>query len=281
MVDVPPDLVAAALGALGVDDVSAIGSPAGQKAVRHVRRGGENLVLKVIAVQASAPDVLKRGTREVELLAALDCEHVVKVASDLIELGDPPSGAAWLEEFLDGEDLSSLVGAGPWSWADAADMARQVAAGLAVAHRQRVVHRDLSANNVRRLSSGTYKVIDFGFARFTLRSGLTVAGQPGTPGFMTPEHFNSYSGSPMPASDVFAVGTLIYLALTGGVPFPWYGDEAEYATRLRAAQMTDVASARPDLTADQADLVRRCLHQQPARRFPIAGKLVQALEKLR
>lgn len=270
-----------ALRALEVEEVAPIGAPAGQKDVRHVRRAGQDLVLKVIAVHASTPDVLQRASREVELLAGLDCEHVVKVASGLVELGSPPTGAAWLEEFLDGEDLSAIVrGSGPWTWSDAADMARQVSDGLAVGHRRGVVHRDLSANNVRRLSSGTYKVIDFGFARFTLRSGLTVAGQPGTRGFMTPEHLNSYSGGPMPASDVFAVGTLIYLALTGDVPVPWRGDDADYATRLRAVTTTDIAVARPDLASEQVELVRRCLHPQPARRFSTAGKLAAALEKL-
>lgn len=279
MVDVSPELISIAANALGVEDVSVIGAPGGQKTVRHVRRPGEDLVLKVIGLTASAPDVLRRAAREVELLAELHCDNVVGVASPLIELGDPVVGAAWLEEFLDGADLASLLGP-QWNWGDAADMAMQVSRGLAAGHERHVVHRDLSANNVRRTSAGVYKVLDFGFARHTLRSGLTVAGQPGTPGFMTPEHLNSYSGAPMPASDVFAVGALLYAALTGQLPIPWLDDEVDYVNRLRAVSMTDIATLRPDLTNDQAAMVRRCMHPQPARRFVTARKLASALEKL-
>ncbi|MGH3922973.1 MAG: protein kinase domain-containing protein, partial [Pseudonocardiaceae bacterium] len=123
--------------------------------------------------------------------------HVVRVESTLRELGDPPIAATWLEEYLDGEDLTPLLGT-PWPWQDAALMAHQVSDGLAAGHEVGVIHRDLSSNNVRRLSDGTFKVLDFGFARHTLLSGITVAGQPGTPGFLSPEHLNSYSGGPMP-----------------------------------------------------------------------------------
>jgi serine/threonine protein kinase len=273
-------LFAAALDALDVEDVSPIGAPGGQKTVRHVRKHGEDLVLKVIAVGASMPDALRRAEREVELLASLHSNHVVRVASQLVELEEPVRGAAWLEEFLDGSDLSPLLGGERWRWPQVADMAIQVADGLAAGHRAGVVHRDLSSNNVRRLSDGTYKVMDFGFARHTLRSGLTVAGQPGTPGFLTPEHLNSYSGGPMPASDIFGVGVLMYAALVGELPIPYHGDEDDYVRRLSVVSMTDIESIRPDLAPNQHAVVRRCLHPQPARRYRNGTRLVEALEGL-
>ena len=204
---------------------------------------------------------------------------MVSVESDLVRLGDPVHGAAWLEEFLDGDDLTGHLGS-QWSWTDTARMGLQVADGLAAAHAAGVIHRDLSSNNIRRLSDGTYKVMDFGFARHTLRSGLTVAGQPGTPGFLSPEHLNAYSGLPMPASDVFGVGTLMYAALTGELPIPYTGDEADYVKRLSKVQIIDIALKRPDLTADQQALIRRALHPQPARRFLNGRRLADALKPL-
>lgn len=278
MPDVADVLIGEAIAALGVTEIGVIGAPGGQKAVRHVRGGGgEDLVLKVISVSASAPDALRRAEREVEFLASLDDAHVVRVASPLVELGDPPTGAAWLEEFLDGEDLTALLGIA-WPWSAAADLGLQVARGLAVAHAAGVVHRDLSANNVRRLANGAYKVLDFGFARHTLRSGVTVGGQPGTPGFLSPEHLNSYSGGPMPASDVFVVGILMYVALTGVLPIPYRGDDQDYIHRLSVGDMRDIGVARPDLDEDQCALVRRCLHRQPARRFRNGHRLAEALK---
>jgi eukaryotic-like serine/threonine-protein kinase len=279
MTTVAPTLIAEACAALGVSDVSPIGAPGGQKAVRHVRRGTDDLVMKVIAIGSSSPTTLTRAEREVELLKSLGSQHVVRVESDLVRLGNPVHGAAWLEEALDGDDLTGHLGP-QWSWAETARLGLEVANGLAVAHAAGVIHRDLSSNNVRRLSDGTYKVMDFGFARHTLRTGLTVAGQPGTPGFLSPEHLNAYSGVPMPASDVFGVGTLMYVALTGELPIPYTGDDADYVGRLSKVAIIDIAVKRPDLTTDEQALVRRTLHPQPARRFLNGRKLADVLESL-
>jgi serine/threonine-protein kinase len=148
-------------------------------------------------------------------------------------------------------------------------------------HAVGVVHRDLSSNNVRRLSNGTYKVLDFGFARHTLLSGITVAGQPGTPGFLSPEHLNSYSGGPMPASDVFGVGILMYLSLTGVLPIPYTGDDDDYVRRVIAVDIPRrLSDVRPDLSDTHRGIVERCLHPQPARRFRSAERLAAALEAL-
>jgi eukaryotic-like serine/threonine-protein kinase len=272
-------LISQACQALGVEDDRTLPGGA-QKAVHLVRRHGRVLILKVISLGSSSTDALRRAEREVELLAALQSPHVVQVASDLVELDDPVRGAAWLEEYLDGEDLKPLLLKRQWSWSETAVLGLHVARGLGAAHAKRVVHRDLSANNVRRLSNGTYKVMDFGFARHTLRSGLTIAGQPGTPGYASPEHLHSYSGAPTAASDVFAVGILMFAALTGTLPIPYYGDDADYARRLLAVQVQDVTAFRSDLEAEQVALVRRCLHRQPARRYLNGTKLAEALEAL-
>lgn len=272
-------LIADACTALGVSDVKEIGAPGGQKAVRKVLRGGDDLIMKVVALSSSAPTTLKRAEREVELLKSLTSVHVVRVESDLVTIGAPVHGAAWLEEFLDGGDLTAYL-TQQWSWADAAELGYQVADGLAAGHAAGVIHRDLSPNNVRRLSTGMYKVMDFGFARHTLRTGLTVAGQPGTPGFLSPEHLNAYSGVPMPASDVFGVGILMYAALTNELPIPYNGDDANYVRRLEKVEIIDISMKRPDLTADQVAVIRRMLHPQPARRFLNGRKLADTLEPL-
>ena len=77
--------------------------------------------MKVIALTPSAPDALRRAEREVDLLAKLTSPHVVRVESTLRELGEPAVAAAWLEEYLDGEDLTARLGT-PWAWDDTSQL---------------------------------------------------------------------------------------------------------------------------------------------------------------
>lgn len=277
---VDAELLSMALAELNVDDLGAIGADGGQKDVRKVKRNGRDLIMKVISIAASSPDVLRRAEREVDLLRSIGSANVVRVESGLVELDEPVRGAAWLEEYLDGEDLTATLLNGKWTWSETEAMGAQVANGLAAGHRLEVVHRDLSSNNVRKLSDGSYKVLDFGFARHTLRSGLTVAGQPGTPGFCSPEHLNSYSGAPMPASDVFCVGILMYAALSGVMPIPYTGDDSDYISRLSRVAVQDLAELRSDLRPEHLAIVRRCMHPQPARRYRDGKSLAEALESV-
>jgi serine/threonine-protein kinase len=233
--------------------------------------------MKVIANSSAVPDGLRRATREVELLQKTNHPNVVKVASNLVELGEPPDAAAWLEEYLDGEDLIDALGV-PWTWDHTKAMGLDVGRGLSALHSLKVVHRDLSAKNVRKRADGSYVVMDPGYARHTGRSLLTAAGQPGTPGYMSPEHLQSYSGAPTAASDIFCVGILMYQALTTESPIPFSGDLSDYASRLGSVDIPPLGELRPDLDEAQVGFIDRSLHPQPARRFKSGQRFADALE---
>jgi serine/threonine-protein kinase len=249
----------------------------GQKSVYRVDANGERLVLKVIAVDSARPDVMPRAQREVEVLREIDSPHLVKVRSELVTLGPPVNGVAWLEEYLEGEDLGDVIDQ-LTDWDDAARMALEVARGLAPMHGRRVVHRDLSLRNVRRRADGSYVVLDPGYARHELRSDLTISGQPGTPGFASPEHLEAYSGVPTAFSDVFCVGILLFRALCGDVPIPYRGDDADYMRRLLRVDRSQVGDFRNDLSPERVAVIDRCLHNQPARRYRNGTALADALE---
>lgn len=271
-------LIESAAEALGVEVVAPL-KQGGQKTVLLVRSGAVTHVMKVIAIGVSNPDAFRRAERETDLLLGVNHPNLVRLTSELVELGDPCIGVAWLEQHLDGEDLGELVSS-PWSWDDTRRMAIDISRGLGALHGVKVVHRDLSANNIRRVTDGHFVVMDPGYARHHKRSELTVGGQPGTIGFMSPEHLQSYSGAPTPASDVFCVGILSFLVLTGRLPIEFTGDIADYAARLLAVEVPDIATLRTDLPVDAVSIVNRCLHPQPARRYRNGTRLAEALESL-
>jgi eukaryotic-like serine/threonine-protein kinase len=265
----------AACAKFGVSVVRAL-VPGGQKQVIVVAGSdGVERVLKLIDLGiATDPSALERARREVALLRDIDHPNVVRLTSDLMEISDPSVAVAWLEELLDGQDLRHC--GSKWPADQLVALGRDVAAGLGELHRRHVIHRDLSPGNIQRCHNGRFVVMDPGFARHTLRSGVTVGGQPGTPGFMTPEHLQAYSGAPTPASDVFGCAALVYFAATGQPPVPYKGDDVDYLRRLRTAAHVPLHDARPDLPASLASVVERALHPQPARRYRNGAALAAA-----
>lgn len=265
--------------ALGVTPLDAL-TPGFQKLVWLGKLGSDDVVLKVVRLNVSPESqsaVLARAHREVELLRSIDHANVVRAATEAVELGSGPEAVCWAEEHLPGDDLRDLL-QGPWSPDDCKTMMLEVARGLAELHSRDVVHRDLSLGNVRRTTSGTFKIIDPGFARHLNRSLLTAVGQPGTFGHMSPEHVD-INAAPVPASDVFAVGILGYVALTGGLPLV-PADPAAYASTLREDDMPSVAQAASSTPAGLVAVIDTCLQRQLARRYFDGAELVSALEAL-
>lgn len=273
------ELIDAAAAALGVVPVCPLRAGF-QKLVWQCRHGADDVVLKVVRLNVSPESqsaVLNRAHREVELLRSIDHPNVVRAVSDAVEIGPGPEAICWAEEYLSGDDLRDLLQA-PWVADDCVAMMLDVARGLAELHARDVVHRDLSPGNVRRTQTGTYKVIDPGFARHLNRSLLTAVGQPGTYGHMSPEHVD-INGAPLPASDVFAVGILGYLALAGHLPLT-PSDPATYATALREDDMPSVAQAVQGLPAGLVTVIDTCLQRQLARRYLDGAELAAALATL-
>lgn len=265
--------VQAALGTTELVPLSA----GGQKLVYSAQLEGAEAVVKVVHVPETghADEVLERARREVELLSTVESDFVVRVLSEAVEIGDRPEAVCWVEEYLDGNDLRELVSRFPWSAGEVWTLIRDMAAGLAACHELDVVHRDLSPGNVRRRSDGRFVLMDPGFARHLTKTALTGVYQPGTYGYMTPEHVPG--GHPTPASDVFGVGILAFQALTGGVPVPYRGDEGAYFVQLRTEQAPSVRSVLADVPNEIAAVVDRCLHRQPARRYLDAQELLEDL----
>uniref|UniRef100_UPI00130013EE serine/threonine-protein kinase n=1 Tax=Geodermatophilus chilensis TaxID=2035835 RepID=UPI00130013EE len=247
------DLLDEVRAALGTSELTPLLS-GGQKLVYRGQLESVPVAVKIVQVPetAHAEQVIERARREVELLSTVESPFVVRVLSEAVEIGDRPEAVCWVEELLDGHDMRDLIGEFPWAPAQVWSLVVDTASGLAACHELDVVHRDLSPGNVRQRASGRFVLMDPGFARHLTKTALTGEYQPGTPGYLSPEHVPG--GSPTPASDMFGLGILAFQALTGGLPVVPSGDDAQYFEQLRTGQAPMVQSQRPDVPDDLAAL---------------------------
>ena len=231
------------------------------------------VAVKVIRADAGGdPLGRERFLAEARITASLDHEAIVKVIDHDVEDGVP-----WIAyEYLAGRTLGAVIAAAPLSFAAGLEMAAQVAGALGAAHAAGVIHRDVKAENVMEWAGGRYKLADFGIARWTAAAVKTQTGMLlGTPTHMAPELFRGEE--PAPASDLYALGVVLYHAWTGRLPF-----EAPTLAGLVTAVLGDEPAAPralvPGLPPAADALVARLLAKRPGSRPESAQALVDALE---
>lgn len=231
------------------------------------------VALKALATQLAAdPQLRATIQREARAAARLTHPHVTQV----YDYGEAtlPGGAVvpyLVMELVAGRTLADRLAGGPLAWPDAVRLAGQIAAALAAAHKLGVVHRDIKPGNVMLTETGA-KVLDFGIATLS-NPGHPLAGTTGelmmgTPAYFAPERMSP--GPANPASDVYALGALLYRTLTGRAPLPvqTWDDVLDLRTQRPPVPPPRV----PGLPADVAALTLACLDLDPARR-PTAAHL--------
>ncbi|WP_371656231.1 MULTISPECIES: protein kinase domain-containing protein [unclassified Streptomyces] len=224
---------------------------------------GRQVALKVIRPEyADDPHFRARFRREVAAARKVSGAFTASVV-DAAPDGDPP----WLAtQYVPAESLAARVrSGGPLPVADIARLAGQLAEALRDIHRQGIVHRDLKPGNVLLADDGA-RVIDFGIAKAVTESrALThTGGMVGTPAFMAPEQLSGPHRI-SPATDVFALGSVLAFAAIGRSPF----EDADAAGAEPIAAAFAVVHEEPDLTGvprPLRPLVTRCLAKEPGRR---------------
>lgn len=165
------------------------------------------------------PDLLARFRREADVVARLDHPCIVR----LLDRGSVEDAQPFIVfELVEGVSLKALIRQrGPLAPAEAASIASQVARGLELAHRSGIVHRDIKSHNLLVTDSGVAKLTDFGIARLLdgMQDGLTRTGTVlGTSDYLAPEQARGLGVDGR--TDVYALGVVLYEALTGALPFP-------------------------------------------------------------
>jgi tetratricopeptide (TPR) repeat protein len=232
------------------------------------------ICLKVIRSQlASRPEVLQRFKQELILARKVTHKNVVRT----YDLGESEGIRFITMEFIEGRDLKSVVQErGKLPPAEAVAILQQICRGLAAAHNEGVVHRDLKPQNVMLESNGRASIMDFGIARSIEQSGLTTAGAMiGTPDYMSPEQA---MGVPADSrSDLFSAGLIFYEMLTGKLPYQ--ADTALGKIMKRTRERPSPPKTIDDsIPKPLSDICLKCLEIAPEKRFQKAEEILQALD---
>lgn len=239
---------------------------------RQVRLDRLEAVKKIGPDRASDAVAVQMFSAEARAAAALRHPGIVQIYAVGTHGGQP----AYAMEYVRGGTLQDRLELGALAPRTAAELVAQIADAVHYAHQCGIVHRDLKPSNILLDADGSPKVADFGLARSPHDCQALLSGLAGTPAYMSPEQA---ALAPIgPASDVYALGTVLYALLTGKPPFA--GEAvAEVLDKVRHA--APPAPRRPGCRTPgglQA-ICLRCLRKQPEQRYPTAGHVAVALRR--
>ncbi len=242
------------------------------------------VAIKVLpAALASDPDRMSRFQREAQVLAALNHPNIVTIY-DI----DACEGMDFIAmEYVSGRTLDQLIPRRGMKTAEVLRCAVQTADALAAAHAAGIIHRDLKPGNIMVGDSGLVKVLDFGLAKLTEKTGPEEATETmrppsteeghilGTVAYMSPEQAQGLKVDAR--SDIFSFGTVLYEMLTGRRAFAGDTNISTLAAILNREPQPLAATTPRELDR----IVTRCLRKDPARRFQTMADLKVALEELK
>lgn len=267
---------------IGPYEITALIGHGGMGEVYRARRVDaeyeKEVAIKLVPGGFHAAYMLQRFRAERQILASLDHPNIAR----LIDGGVTEDGAPYLVmELVEGEPLDRYASGHALRVRERLALFLDVCASVSYAHQHLVVHRDLKPGNILVTADGAVKLLDFGIAKLLQPAGTEATTAPTvtlmrtlTPGFSSPEQI---LGKPVTtASDVYSLGVVLYVLLTGRSPYRRALDTAEDAIRevcdtepLRpsAAVAEAAAPGREPLGRDLDAIILRALRKEPERRY--------------
>jgi serine/threonine protein kinase len=234
---------------------------------------GREVAVKVLPRAKSTPESEAAFRREMRMLGRLDHENLVRA----FDAGYDAMVYYLVTELVPGLDLKRQVQKyGPLDEPQAASVISQAARGLAYAHDQGLVHRDVKPGNIIVLPDGRAKVLDLGLAGSQIEEESSRLGRVvGTMDYIAPEQIRA-PDDVGPSADIYALGCTLYYAVTGQVPFPG-GTRREKMQRHLTTPPVPVRELAPRLRVEFCRVIEAMMAKDPAERLPSAADVVERL----
>jgi serine/threonine protein kinase len=253
----------------------------GEGAMGVVYRAVDTVLERTVAIKvmnesiARQEDLRKRFLHEAQAAGSLQHPNVVCI----YDLGEVDGHLFIAMEFVQGVDLERLIELGePLSLQARLDIIIDVLTGLSFAHKRGIVHRDIKPANIRVADDGRAKIMDFGVAHLASSSMTSTGSILGTPSYMAPEQITE--GKTTPATDIFAVGGVLYQMLAQMKPF-----DAPTLQNLFFKIITEhprpVCELMPGLPPALDHIVRKAMAKEPAQRYASALDMANELTNVR
>jgi len=259
------------------------------RVIEQIGQGGMGVVYKAedlrlrrhVAIKLIAPELTRdplarsRFLQEAQTISSFEHPNICVVH----EIDETADGRMFMAmTYYAGETLKQKIARGPLPLDRALDIAAQVAEGLARAHEQGIVHRDVKPANILVPDRGPVKILDFGIAKLLGAEQLTQEGRTlGTVFYMSPEQV--LGDAVDHRTDLWSLGVVLYEMLTGGLPFPPEHPQATiYAILNTPPRIRELSATAPPPVVEA---VRRCLAKTPSGRHAGAEALAAELTRLR
>ncbi|WP_327029640.1 protein kinase [Micromonospora sp. NBC_01740] len=234
---------------------------------------GRQVAVKVLASRLAADRAFRHRIRIEAQAAARLCHPNITNVYDYGESEQVGLTVPYVVmELVDGESLTGRLRRGSLPWREAVTIGAEVTSALATAHARGVVHRDVTPGNVMLTATGV-KVVDFGISALVGEKEKGPDGALlGTPAYLAPERLDN--GQVSPATDVYAVGLLLYRMLTGRLP--WQASTTTQMLRAHMYNEPEPMPPVPGLPDEVRELVSRCLAKRPGDR-PATAEVARTL----